>query len=139
MARRVASAGMLELTASQAERRAKVQAGQTVLANLRSDKALIAWAQESGLYVRIDRRSEWGNPFKIEDEAVRAEAIEGYRQYVAGQDELIDRLDDLRGKVLGCWCFPDPCHGSVLIELIEGSPVEHHACGGLCCPGADRA
>lgn len=26
-------------------------------------------------------------------------------------------IDDLTGKVLGCWCKPGPCHGDVLIKL----------------------
>lgn len=25
----------------------------------------------------------------------------------------------LQGKRLGCWCEPDPCHGHVLVRLIE--------------------
>jgi hypothetical protein len=22
--------------------------------------------------------------------------------------------------VLGCWCYPDACHGNILIEQLEG-------------------
>ena len=39
----------------------------------------------------------------------------------------------LRGKKLGCWCKPDPCHGDVIIDylnnltysdlLIDGVPI----------------
>jgi len=25
----------------------------------------------------------------------------------------------MKGKNLGCWCFPEPCHGNVLLELID--------------------
>jgi hypothetical protein len=25
------------------------------------------------------------------------------------------------GKVLGCWCYPDACHGNVLLEIINES------------------
>lgn len=41
---------------------------------------------------------------------------------------LLDRLrsdpgflEPLRGKVLGCWCKPLPCHGDVIVELLEAS------------------
>ena len=26
---------------------------------------------------------------------------------------------ELDGKVLGCWCHPQPCHGHTLIQLIN--------------------
>ena len=25
----------------------------------------------------------------------------------------------MKGKNLGCWCNPEPCHGDVLLELID--------------------
>ena len=28
-------------------------------------------------------------------------------------------LHELDDKILGCWCYPKPCHGQVLIELRE--------------------
>lgn len=28
-------------------------------------------------------------------------------------------LRSLSGKRLGCWCHPDPCHGHVLVTLID--------------------
>jgi hypothetical protein len=37
--------------------------------------------------------------------------------------DLVARArEEFRGKVLGCWCKPEACHGDVLIELIEGEP-----------------
>lgn len=41
-----------------------------------------------------------------------------YRQYVL-ESHLYDDLEELNGKILGCWCDPKPCHGHVLIELIQ--------------------
>jgi hypothetical protein len=26
---------------------------------------------------------------------------------------------DLKGKVLGCWCKPMPCHGDILLQLLK--------------------
>ena len=28
-------------------------------------------------------------------------------------------LDELAGKRLGCYCAPKPCHGDVLVELVN--------------------
>lgn len=124
---------------SELERRDLVEAGGTVVASLRSDAALIAWAQAGGHYVRIDRRTAWGNPFEIDKDGDRATVIESYREYVKRKQSLLSRLTELRGKVLGCWCHPEPCHGCVLIELIQENQIEHDAHRGLHCPRANSA
>lgn len=75
--------------------------------------------------VYIGRPSKWGNPFSHKDNTLakyktetREEAIEKYREYILHRKDLLDCLHELRGKILGCWCAPKPCHGDVLIELI---------------------
>lgn len=30
-----------------------------------------------------------------------------------------ERVEQLRGKRLGCFCKPDPCHGDVIVEYLE--------------------
>lgn len=69
--------------------------------------------------VRIDRRTKWGNPFKIGRDGTRKEVIAKYREWIVSQT-LMDDLEELRGKRLGCWCDPAACHGDVLVELLEG-------------------
>lgn len=78
--------------------------------------------------VYIGRPSIWGNPFThIVDRqtkaefivATREEAISRYRDYIEKSPQLLLRLIELKGKVLGCWCSPLPCHGDVLLELIN--------------------
>lgn len=64
--------------------------------------------------VYIGRPSKWGNPFVIGRDGTRTEVIEKYRQWVVVQDY---DFNELRGKTLGCWCSPAPCHGDVLVEL----------------------
>jgi hypothetical protein len=53
----------------------------------------------------------------------RKESIEKYREYILNNPELLAKLPELKGKVLGCWCKEDnknvPCHGDVLIELLN--------------------
>lgn len=67
--------------------------------------------------ILIDRRTKWGNPFIIGKDGDRAEVIEKYRQWVVTQSHLMNSLPELKGKILGCWCSPKPCHGDVLVEL----------------------
>ena len=77
-------------TPSQLERRAAIEAGETVVASKRNngdglavDRALIDWADASDRMLLIDRQSEWGNPFEMGDEkdpkdGDRATVIESY-------------------------------------------------------------
>jgi len=71
--------------------------------------------------VYIGRPSKWGNPFPLEDESERLRVIEQYRRWILTQPELMAALPELRGRVLGCWCAPKPCHGDVLVELANRS------------------
>lgn len=32
-----------------------------------------------------------------------------------------EALTELRGKALGCWCYPNPCHGQVLADFVNSS------------------
>lgn len=65
--------------------------------------------------------SIWHNPFRVGKKYTREQAIAKYREYIVektkAQPELYD-LKTLKGKKLGCWCHPDPCHGDVLRELV---------------------
>lgn len=84
-------------------------ANETKVVNLRYEK----------YDVYIGRGSKWGNPFKIGVDGTRKEVIEKYRQYIMSRPDLLNDLEELRGKRLGCYCKPKPCHGDVLIELLE--------------------
>lgn len=67
--------------------------------------------------VYIGRPSKWGNPFVVDLDGTRAEVIEKYKNWIQTQPDLLNSLHELKGKVLGCWCSPKPCHGDVLTEL----------------------
>lgn len=67
--------------------------------------------------VYVGRGGKWGNPFVIGEDGTRAEVIAKYRQMILGSAGLLDRLHELRGKDLVCWCAPQACHGDVLLEL----------------------
>ena len=59
-------------------------------------------------------RSEWANPFYSKEDA-----LQKYEQHVRRSSKLWYKLNQLEGKLLGCWCKdPAECHGSVLIKLL---------------------
>ena len=76
--------------------------------------------------VYIGRPSKWGNPFSHKEGtsakfkvSTREEAVEKYKEWILAQPNLLNSLDELKGKTLGCWCKPKACHGDVLIELVN--------------------
>lgn len=72
--------------------------------------------------------SKWGNPFKLQPGESREAAIAKYREWLLQQPHLLASLHELRGKVLGCWCSPQKCHGDVLAELADALPLETKRC-----------
>ncbi|GEM_PF-1436734 len=98
----------------------RLRDGETIVVSLRAHNDLIGWADAAGLYMRIDRRSEWGNPFEMPDDGDRDTVTANYAaHYLLFKPSLLSKLDTLRGKALGCWCAPERCHGDVLIEFME--------------------
>lgn len=62
--------------------------------------------------------SEYANPFKVGKDGDIHEVLRKYKEHIKGRD-----LSPLKGKKLACWCFPSPCHGNVLVELLNSSTV----------------
>ena len=60
-----------------------------------------------------------GTPFKIGKHGDRSEVIDAYRDHLEHSPGLKLRLPQLRGKVLGCWCHPEPCHGDLLCAAVN--------------------
>lgn len=70
--------------------------------------------------VYIGRPSKWGNPFVIGPDGDRAEVVKKYEQYLLSNPQLLaDCVRELKGKVLGCFCHPLPCHGDVLAHYAD--------------------
>jgi hypothetical protein len=69
--------------------------------------------------VYIGRPSKWGNPFPITATEDRATVIAKYEMWIMTQPDLLAALPELRGKRLGCYCAPLPCHGDVLARLAD--------------------
>lgn len=91
--------------------------------------------------VYIARPSKWSNPYTHKDlhktkakfqVATRQEAINAYSNYLS-ESGLIKDIEELRGKVLGCWCCKYPsdgsektlvCHGQVIAKILN-TPVQN--------------
>ncbi len=72
--------------------------------------------------IYIGRPGPWGNPFLIGKDGNRDEVVEKYAEWVLTQPELLAKIEsELSGKVLGCWCAPELCHGDILVELTNES------------------
>lgn len=81
------------------------------------------WLQNPN-HVYIGRRihyvgvgdSPWGNPFSVTKHG-RLDCIAMYKKHI--RENMMDQVCTLRGKTLGCWCKPEPCHGDALVQLIN--------------------
>lgn len=79
---------------------------------------------ETGIKERFPKHSSpFHNPYKIGKDGTRNEVLDKYREYIVKklnvEPTLVNSLMELRGKNLGCWCHPEPCHGDILLELIK--------------------
>ena len=81
--------------------------------------------------VYIGRAGHWqdgyfGNPFTVKDHGTNA--IRLYRDHFATRvridAEFRRRVIEVRGKRLGCFCKPRPCHGDVIAEWVDAQPVD---------------
>ncbi|MYI74283.1 MAG: DUF4326 domain-containing protein [Acidobacteria bacterium] len=89
--------------------------------NLRDEpelRAALARAHVHGDAVLIDRRTRWGNSFRIGPGTSRAQAVELYRadlwRRVREGTITLEDLAALAPCRLACWCRPKACHGDVL-------------------------
>ena len=89
--------------------------------NLRNEPRLREIFQRNAIHdgtVLIDRRTNWGNPFRIGKDGDRDTVIALYRadlwRRIRAGDIGLQKLAELDGMWLACWCDPLPCHGHVL-------------------------
>lgn len=79
---------------------------------------LVVHLKRSPYDVRIDRATKWGNPWIIGVHGDREDVIQKFAaDLFADPERMAECRRELRGKVLGCWCAPLPCHGEILAEV----------------------
>lgn len=94
-------------------------------------KSKVVHCKKESYNVYIGRPSKWGNPFTHQPDGKtlakyvvkdRNAAVNAYREWITNGDgkHLLEDLHELKGgKILGCWCKPQACHGDVLLELLD--------------------
>jgi hypothetical protein len=98
---------------------------QTTVVNLKGHRGDADYADV--VYVgRAMHRGGWhlkasplASPFRIGPDGTREEVLAKYRQHLLGRPDLLALLPGLRGRRLGCWCVPLPCHAQVIAELAD--------------------
>ena len=69
-------------------------------------------------------QSKWHNPFRVNEYGIE-KCLELYEKHIRNTPTLWNALDELEGKILGCWCINSQqkdkiiCHGQILIKLLE--------------------
>jgi hypothetical protein len=96
----------------------KDRGGKTTVVNVRKEPCDVYIGRAMPRWTA----SPFGNPFRVTGDLSRVAAIAQYREWLLQQPDLLEQLEELRGKRLGCWCKPLACHGDVLVELLEGAP-----------------
>jgi len=71
--------------------------------------------------VYIGRPSKWENPFVIGKDGNRKQVLEKYHNYLLNNTTIMNSIHELEGKVLGCWCKPNDCHGDILAAIANSS------------------
>lgn len=107
--------------------REKVLSGEAIAVNIRKKGPhvhLVEWSRSAGLFVYVGRavpwrgytKSLWHNPFYGEDRNV---LLQKYDKYLQNRKDLIESMILLKGRVLGCWCKPLPCHADILVRFVN--------------------
>jgi hypothetical protein len=65
----------------------------------------------------------FGNPFVLQVGEPRGSSLEKYRVHfherLKTDPEFRKRINELKGKTLGCFCKPYPCHGDIIAEYLN--------------------
>lgn len=76
-------------------------------------------------HVDVTRPSIWGNPFVIGPDGTRNDVVEKYDIWLSLHPQLLARLPEIRGRILGCVCSEyDECHADVLIRRADALEEE---------------
>ena len=84
------------------------------------DKTEYSNKKSTSSYEYIGRNSEWGNPYSILEGDDREEVIRKYEyDFERGYINQKDKIYNLAGKRLGCFCKPAKCHGDILAAYLN--------------------
>ena len=86
---------------------------------LNMENSAVLYRVTEGDVVRVDRMTNWGNPFVMEVHKFnRTWACQMFKGYALWRLRVQpDWLEPLRGRSLACWCAPRRCHAETLMRL----------------------
>jgi hypothetical protein len=102
---------------------------ETTVVNIKDRRLHRDWKERGGVY--IGRRNRWhlvGNssfahPVREGEVIDRPESIALYKDWFYQQLDTEpgfgEAVEQLRGKMLVCWCKPEKCHGDIIVEYLE--------------------
>jgi len=92
----------------------------TIIVHMDKHKNLVRYACDRQVYKRIDRGTDWGNPFIMDVDGTRDQVCDWYEiHYLPYKKSLRNRINTLKGKILGCHCYPNRCHGETLKNIAD--------------------
>lgn len=98
----------------------RLKKAETVVLNINTNYHAMKWAKDNGRFQQIDRWSDWGNPFMIGQDGDRDKVCDSFEIYFDLKLGLKSKVSELKGKALGCHCYPQRCHGEHLKSLADG-------------------
>ena len=95
---------------------------------MENNKTVVVNRHSSQYDVYIGRGTSFGNPFIIGRDGTREEVLRRYKRYfndrILLDKEFKKKVLALRGKVLGCSCKPDACHGDIIVSWLQENTDE---------------
>ncbi len=72
--------------------------------------------------------SKWANPYKVGRDGTLKQVLGKYLQSLVWRHDLLAAIaEELKDRILGCWCQPESgltaplvCHGQILAALADG-------------------
>lgn len=93
----------------------------TRVINIKKEKEFSA-VKSNTRYEYIGRGGYWGNPYAMHIDGDREEVIRKFKydfDYNKFPNITKDKVYELAGKRLGCFCKPAPCHGDVIADFLN--------------------
>ena len=98
------------------------------LINCKETKVVNLYKENYEVYIgRAGKNKDgyFGNPFPLKKGDKRGSTLEKYKEYfynkLENDSEFKKRILSLRGKVLGCFCKPNSCHGDIIVEYLNNT------------------
>lgn len=91
---------------------------KTTRVSIKSGKPYDVYIGRPSKYANIFTNKE--SKFDVIKTESRKESIERFREYLRNNTQLQKDIEELRGKVIACWCDENQsCHGDVIIEFLN--------------------